>query len=443
MNLDKIKTHKLKMILMFSIPSIIAMVLTALITVVDGFFIGNYIGKDGVAAVNLGIPIVYLFLAIGLMISVGGVSIAGISLGTGDIKKCNRVFNQTLFTTVVASFALSVIIWFSFNPILHILNANTQVSTYFKEYYIIMLLQLPIMVTNASFGMFIRGEGNPKYFMNITILNLLLNILLNYLLVESLGITGIAISSLISTLISTLCILYFFVKKSKVYKFGKFYFSNEVLKITFSNGSSEFIGQMAMSISMFAYNFVIMKNIGLDGITAFTIVGYIAYIFSMIIIGFGQGISPLISFTYGAKEYKLASNIHKTTNILAFIVGVGVFISLSFGSSWYSNLFVKSESVEQMVGSGMIIFAVSFLFSGINTITSFYFTSIGKAMESAIISTSRGLVILLICIFTLPVLFGMTGVWFVAPITEAIALIISLFFIYKEARENRQAASPH
>jgi len=440
MNLDNIKTNKLKMILGFSIPSIIAMVLTALITVVDGFFIGNYIGKDGIAAVNLGLPIVYLYLAIGLMISVGGVTIAGIALGAEDIKTCNRVFNQTICTTTIISFLVSFIMWFSLEPILHILNANSQVSEYFKDYYIVMLLQLPIMVINASFGMFIRGEGSPKYFMNITILNLLLNILLNYLFVSTFhfGVTGIALASLISTIVSTLFLLYFFIKKSKVYHFSKFHFSFEDLKNTFLNGSSEFIGEMSLSISMFAYNFVIMKYIGLDGVTAFTIVGYIAYLFSMIIIGFGQGISPLISFTYGAKEYKIASEILKIVNILVFLVGASIFLFLSFGSEWYSNLFVKSGDVEQMVDSGVIIFAVSFLFSGINTITSFYFTSIGKAKESAIISASRGLIILLICIVILPKLFGMRGVWFVAPITEGFTLLISLFFIGNEARKGNK-----
>lgn len=433
MNLDSIKKHRIKMILRYSIPSIIAMVLTALITVIDGFFIGNYVGKDGIAAVNLGLPIVYLFLAVGLMISVGGVAIAGISLGARDSKKCNEVFNQTISTTVVASFVLSFLMLLCLEPILQILNANQEVSTYFKEYYIIMLLQLPIMVINSSFGMFIRGEGNPRYFMNVTILNLALNIILNYLFVKSthFGITGIAIASLISTLFSSLFILLFFFKKSKIYKIKKFSFSKDVFKNTIFNGSSEFIGQMSMSISMFAYNLVIIKEIGLEGITAFSIVGYVSYIFSMIIIGFGQGVSPLTSFAYGAKEYKLASSIRRSTNIIVFIVGVFVFLVLSFGSSWYSNLFVKSEVIADMVDSGMIIFAVSFLFSGVNTITSFYFTSVGKAKESAIISASRGVVVLLICIFTLPILLGMTGVWLVAPITEGVTLMISLWFIHK------------
>jgi Na+-driven multidrug efflux pump len=104
-------------------------------------------------------------------------------------------------------------------------------------------------------------------------------------------------------------------------------------------------------------------------------------------------------------------------------------IVMLIASDWYSGVFISSESVETLIHSGMCIFVWSFLFSGINTITSFYFTSIGKAKESALISSSRGLVVLLICIFTLPSLFGMTGVWLVAPVTEAFTIVLSFVLI--------------
>ncbi|QOX61874.1 MATE family efflux transporter [Anoxybacterium hadale] len=436
MNLERIQNNKIKTILQFSIPSIIAMVLTSLITVADGYFIGNYVGKEGLAAINLGLPIIYLYLATGLMVSVGGVAIAGMALGSKDIEKCNRVFNQTMCTAMVSTILLSIVMLPLLNSMLSILNVNTQVAGYFKGYYGIMLLELPIMVINTSFGMFIRGEGKPQYFMQVNIINVLLNILLDYIFIRwfGFGIKGIAIASLLSAFVALLCILYFFTRKSSIYKFHKFTFSSQVLSSTLLNGSSEFVGEMSMSISMFAYNYVILRVVGVDGVTAFTIVGYIAYIFSMVMIGFGQGASPLISFSYGAKEHLLAASLRKATNLMVLLVGAVVLFLVLFGSEWYSNLFVKSDLVIQMVRSGVIIYSVSFLFSGMNIISSFYFTSIGKAKESAIISSARGFVILLICIFTLPSLFGMAGVWLVAPLTEAITLLLSLYFINTESR---------
>lgn len=183
---------------------------------------------------------------------------------------------------------------------------------------------------------------------------------------------------------------------------------------------------------MFAYNFVIMRKIGTDGVTAFTIVGYLSYVFSMVIIGFGQGASPLMSFCYGAEEKKLAAGIRKKTSRYVFGAGAVVFLVMTLSSGWYSRLFVQNEPVRAMVHDGMVIFMSSFFFAGINSITSFYYTSTGRAFESAVISFSRGLVILLLCIFILPALWGMTGVWLAAPVTEALTLGISGVFLFRE-----------
>lgn len=311
MDLEKIKSNQFQTIFQFSIPAIIAMVLTSMITIADGFFTGNYVGKEGIAAINLGLPIVYLYLGIGLMISVGGSVLASIALGAGDKEKGNAIFNQTMLTTVLVSFAVSFVVLIFIRPILNILHVNGQVANYFKAYYIIMLVELPVLVINNAFGMFIRGEGNPQFFMNNCVLNVLGNIILDYLFAGKLnmGIKGIAIASLLSSCLCLVFILQYFMIHSTIYKLQKFVFVKSVLKSTIYNGFSEFIGEISMSITMFGYNLVIMKNIGVDGVTAFTIVGYIAYIFSMIIIGFGQGISPLIGFTYGAQEKELAKSM--------------------------------------------------------------------------------------------------------------------------------------
>lgn len=412
MDLEIIKNNRVKTVLQFSIPAIISMVLTSMITLVDGFFIGNYIGKEGIAAVNLGLPIVYLFLAVGLMLSVGGSAISQMLLGAGELKKCRDVFNQTMVTTVVVSIAVSLLTLLCFNPLLRVLNADEIIAGYFKDYYLVLLLQLPFMVVNSSFGMFIRGEGNPQFFMKINVLSVVVNIALDYVFTRwfGWGVKGIAVASLIATVIGFLYSVYFFVVKAKCYRLGKFQFSKEACKSMILNGSSEFIGEIAMSISMFAYNFVIMRRIGADGVTAFTIVGYVSFIFSMIVIGFGQGSSPIMSFTYGAGDWELAKSIRRKTNGMVFGCGVGVMGLMLLTINWYSGLFVKDAAIQEMVRSGMMIFIISFFFSGINTISSMYFTSIGKAKESALISSSRGLVILLICIFVLPSIFGITGV---------------------------------
>jgi Na+-driven multidrug efflux pump len=154
----------------------------------------------------------------------------------------------------------------------------------------------------------------------------------------------------------------------------------------------------------------------------------------MIVIGFAQGVSPLVSFAYGAQEHSLAIALRKITSRMVLVAGIVVFGFTALCSGWYSTLFVESESVAQLVRSGAIVFGLSFLVVGVNVIASIYFTSIGKALESAIISAARGLVILLVCIFVLPPLLGMTGVWLVAPVTEVLTLGLSALFLYKDGR---------
>ncbi len=435
MDLERIRQNTTGMILQFSIPAIIAMVLTSLITVVDGYFIGNYVGEQGIAAVNLGLPVIYLFLSVGLMVSVGGVAIAGMSLGAGEISTCNQVFRQTIATTIVFSVLTGLLVALFFEPVLDILGAEGRVRGYFRTYYGILLLELVVMVVNSSFGMFIRGEGDPQYYMKVNIVSVLTNVALDYVfaVVFRIGIAGIAVASLISAVISLALILHFFRRRAKVYRLGRFSFSAAVLRRTLLNGSSEFVGEMSTGIAMFAYNYVIMRRIGVDGVTAFTIVGYVSYVFSMIVIGFGQGASPLVSFSYGARAHDLAGRLRKKTNMLVFGIGAVTFMVMVLLSGWYSGLFVKNDAIREMVQEGMTIFMVSFFFSGVNAVTSFYFTSIGKAVESAVISLARGLVVLLACIFVLPAYLGMTGVWLAAPVTEIVTICISGVLVWRDA----------
>ncbi len=439
MDVNEIKGHRTGKILQFSVPAIIAMVLTAFVTVADGFFMGRYVGEAGIAAVNLGLPVVYLYLGVGLMISIGGVAMAGMALGAGEKEEANRVFRQTMVTAGACSVFISWVMVFSFQPMLGVLGVRGQVKGYFEEYYRIMLLEFPVMVVNSAFGMFIRGDGKPEFFMKVTVVNVLLNVVLDYGFagVLGLGSAGIALASLVSALAALGCILWFFGRRAESYRLGRFRFSWQVFARGMANGSSEFIGEMSTGIAMFAYNFVIMRRFGVDGVTAFTVVGYVSFVFSMVVVGFGQGSSPLISFCYGAGERDLAADLRRRTNGFVLGAGVLVFLVMTGLSGWYGSLFARSEEVRGMIREGMVIFMVSFFFCGVNSITSFYFTATGRAFQSAVISFSRGLVVLLACIFALPAVFGMTGVWLAAPVTEAVTLGITGRFLWEERRRKK------
>ncbi|MDC7126253.1 MAG: MATE family efflux transporter [Spirochaetales bacterium] len=439
MDLEWIKENAPRAILKYAVPSIIAMILTSSITIVDGLFIGNYIGKEAIAAVNLGLPILYLFLAVGIMFGVGGNAIATRLLGSRKNEESIAVFNQTIFTTIVTLIILSLIFLLILDNIAELFIKDVLVRDFFYKYYFIMLFAYPLMVLNTNFGMFIRSEGRPEVFMLFTVITIAVNVILDYVFiaVTGSGIKGIAYASVISIITGFLFMLIYFKLKSRVFKFSKLSLSKDVLANSVFNGSSELIGQLSMSITMFALNYVILKEVGVSGVAAFTIVGYVSYIFSMIVIGFGQGASPIISYSFGAGEYELSKRVRKITILYVLVFGLATVALLNLLSDGYSSMFVKNITVQDLVGAGIPIYSIAFLFMGFNVITSFYFTSIGAAKESAAISASRGLVILLICIFIFPALWGMTGVWLVAPVTELLTVILSLVFILKDNRLHR------
>ena len=437
MNIESIKNQKIANLLKFAIPSTIGMVLSTFITLTDGFFTGNYIGSAGLVAVNLGLPVLYLYLAIGLMIGVGGSVICGIENGAKNHKKANDVFNQSLVLTLLVTAGISVVLALCFNPMMKLLRVSDDIAPLFRDYYSLFLIFCPLMVMDSVFGMFLRADGKPQVYMGINILTVILNALLDYLFAASfgLGIRGIAFASLGTLALSiVLCSLYFLKpgKEKTELKLGELSWQKDEIARTFLNGSSEFIGELSGCISMYCYNFVLLKYSGESGVAAFTILGYSLFIFSMLAIGFGEGMCPLVSFCFGAKEFKLCVQFRKITNCFVFGFGVVFAVTLFFGAEIYAHVFVKESEIIGMVVHGFKLFAPIFLLQGFNLIASMYFTSCGMAKESAVISSARGLVILLISIFVFSALWGLDGIWLTAPITELLTLGITVYFSRKK-----------
>ena len=209
MDINQIKKNKLKMILQFSVPSIIAMLLQTVITITDGYFTGNYVGQDAIAAINLGLPILYFYLGAGLCIGVGGSVICGRLLGAREQKKASQVFSQSVVTAAILCAVISVIVFLLFTPILKVLRADGTLADYFTDYYQIMLFTYPLMVISTIFGMFIRTDGKPQIYMLVSIAGCIANAVLDYLLVGVMnyGVLGSAVSSLLVQVLSVVVLL--------------------------------------------------------------------------------------------------------------------------------------------------------------------------------------------------------------------------------------------
>lgn len=436
MDIREIKKNKLKTILQFSVPSIIAMLLQTAITITDGYFTGNYVGENALAAINLGLPILYFYLGVGLCIGVGGTVICGRLLGAEEKHKASEVFSQTLATAGVTCIFISAAAFLLFSPILKVLRADGELSGFFTRYYHIMLFTYPLMMVGTILGMFLRVDGKPQICMQVGILGCVLNAILDFLFVGrlSMGVQGSAIASLIVQIMGVCVQLVWFLRPSGSIGFRRFRFDKAVSRETILNGSSEFIGEMASAISMFAFNYVLMKYVGTEGVAAFTILGFAVYGYSMVAIGFGQGLTPLVSVCWGAEEQKTAMELRRITNKVLFTIGVLFAVFFFIFGKRYAGMFGCSENVADMVSAGFRIYAFTFLIMGYDVINSMYFTSCGDALSSALISSLRGIILLLGFTFLFSALWGMTGVWLAAPASEFLTMIVTVWLLTKHKK---------
>lgn len=438
MQLEAIKSKTLSLIFHYSIPSIIAMVLSSFITIVDGIFITNFVGEKALAAVNLGVPMLYIFLAFTLMIGIGGVSQAGIRLGAKEIDKSINGFNQTMLTAGIGFILLAIIMYGGLYLLIDHVGIQVATQNMIKSYYRIIIPVYPFMMMNIVMGMFVRCEGKPYIFMLNTIITTLLNIILDYVFMVKLGqgISGAAWASGISVLVGTVILTSYFISSKSLFKFKKFTFISADFYKSLANGSSELIGHLAMSITTFMMNGMILGKLGLSGVAAMTIIGYTYYVFNMIVLGFGQGISPMISFSYGAQELEVCMKLRQYTHRIVTGLGVVFYVIFAMGSGLYAIAFTNDPHLIAMISGGLKWFSLAFLVAGFNVIASFYFTAMGRAKESAIISSLRGLVLLIINIYVLPSIFGSTGIWLIAPITEIGTCMITLYLLLQTSRKS-------
>lgn len=276
--------------------------------------------------------------------------------------------------------------------------------------------------------------------MLVSIAGCILNVVLDYMFVArmELGVKGSAIGSLLVQLVTVLAQLMFFFLPDTIVRFRSFVFDRAIGKEMILNGSSEFIGEMASAISMFAFNYVLMKYVGADGVAAFTILGFVVYGYSMVCIGFGQGISPIVSICWGAKEKETATKIRSITNRILLAIGTLTALSFFIAGKRYAEIFGCSNSIADVVATGFRIYAITFLAMGYDVTGSMYFTSCGDAKSSAIISSLRGIVLLLAFILIFPAIFGMNGVWMASPCSETLTAVVSLFLIGKQTRKIKE-----
>lgn len=426
-------------LLRFTFPSVIMMIFTSIYGVVDGLFISNFAGKTPFAAVNLIMPFLMIMGTLGFMFGTGGSAIVAQTLGEGKPQKAGEYFSMIVYAVIGCGLVLTAIGLLFLRPIAIAIGANGEMLDYCVLYgRIILLALIPFMLQNVFQSFFVTAE-RPQLGLAITVCAGCTNMILDYLFIGIFrwGVAGAASATAASQIVGgVIPLIYFFMPNSSRLRLVKAKLNRSILFKTCINGSSELMTNISMSLVNILYNFQLMNYIGEDGIAAYGVIMYVAFIFAAIFIGYSIGSAPVISYHYGAGNHGELKGLLRKSLWLISISGILLTIASMASSGLLAQIFVGYDAqLAQLTTQGFRLYALSFLILGFNIFGSAFFTALGNGLVSAAISFLRTLLFQIVSVLVLPLILGLNGIWLAVVAAELLALIMtSAFFIKNKTR---------
>ena len=423
-----------KLFIKFSIPAILSLTIAGVQTMVDGIFLGNFVGTNAMASVNIAAPFMQLMIGMNLIIGIGGASYIGRSLGEGQVKRAQDIFKSACLFMIGLSIVILVLGFTFSHQLASFLGANDVLLADSSTYIKILALFAPFIGLSFILGVFVRCIGNPNVYLISSVASLFANIILNYVLIKQLklGIVGAPIATGLSFTTSFLIAAIPFIKKSAVLNFFTGKFNWKLTGQLLYNGSSEGVSSLAAAISTFVFNMAFMRIAGEVGVSAFTAIGYISLFASLIVCGVSAGIGPVISYNYGAQLHDRVKQMMNISCKMAIIMGSALVVLIFLFGKYLIMMFVSdNQAVLDLALYGSKIYAFTFFFNGLNILFSGYFTSIGDALSSIIVAVCRGMIFILLGISILPQFIGISGVWMTVPVAEVLTLLVVIFLFKK------------
>lgn len=425
-------------ILKFAMPTIFMMVFISIYSVVDGIFVGIFVGSNGLAAINIVFPLVMAIASFGLMLGAGGSAEVAQKLGQGQKQLALEYFTLLTITTLVIGLVLSGISLIFLRPISYAMGASELIIEDCLVYGRICLLGNVFFMLQMFFQSFLVTAERPKMGFHLSLVSGVVNILLDFLLIAILGfgLTGAALATICGFAIGSIIpTIYFMKKNTSQLRFVKPVFDMGVILRSMGNGSSEMVTNVSRSLVALLFNIQLMRLLGEAGVAAISVMLYVEFVFTAVLIGFSVGIAPIIAFKFGAKQGAELKAIFLSSIHFVIVVSVLMFVLSQVMAQGLVTLFIRDNAdLISLTVKGFRIFAISFLACGINIFASAYFTALGNGKVSALISFLRTLVLQAIMIMVLPLFFGLNGIWMALPVAEAITVTISLLYFKKNQR---------
>ena len=420
-------------LLKFTMPSIVMMIFTSIYGVVDGFFVANFAEESAFPAVNFIFPLLMMLGSLGFMFGTGGSALVARTLGEKDTEKANRIFSLLVYVSLGLGALVAVAGILLLRPIARLMGAEGEMLENCVLYGRIVLCALPAFVLQMEFQSFFVTAEKPKLGLAVTVASGVTNMVLDGLLVGifPMGLVGAALATAMSQAVGGIIpLIYFGRKNSSLLRLTKTRFDGKALLKTCTNGSSELMSNVSMSLVNMLYNIQLLDLAGENGVSAYGTMMYVNMIFLAIFIGYSIGTSPVIGYHLGAENYpELKSLLKKSFAIIALcsvaMLGLGFALAKPL-----SMLFVgKQPALYELTVHGFYIFAVSFLFVGFAIFFSGFFTALNDGLTSAIISFLRTLVFQIAAVMLLPLIWGIDGIWWSIVVAELMAAVVGLIFL--------------
>lgn len=419
----------------YLVPSVTAMWIFSLYTMIDGIFVSRGVGETALAAVNIAMPFVNFIFAISMLFSTGASTIISIYIGKNNIKKANEIFSFNLFCMLTISLLITLLCLLNIDRISLFLGATENTFDLVKDYLKIIISFNGFFIISYCLEVLTKADGYPYLAIVGMIISALTNIILDFLFVIILdfGIKGAAYATIISQGVSFIFFLSHFMSKKSKLTLTKFEFKVKYLKRILSIGFPDAITELTSGIVILLFNQTILRYIGESGIVTYSIICYVGTLVIMTMIAITQGMQPLCSYYYGKEEFKTIKKLIKMGLKVVSISSIAIFIICIVFAKEIVYIFIKDSSSPLFTYSisAFRLFSSSFLVLGFNVLVSGYFASIEEAFKATIISISRGLIFISLALFSLSFYFGDTGIWIATLISELICLLLSSYLLLK------------
>ena len=420
-------------LLRFVLSPILMLICSSLYSIVDGFFVSNFVGKTPFAAVNLIMPVIMAISTIGFMIGTGGSAVVSITLGENKPKLANRYFSMLVYTALSFGILLSAVGFLFVRPISIFLGAGSELLDDCILYGRILFIGETAFILQNVFQSLLITAEKPALSLKISVAAGITNVVFDFLLIVvfHLGLLGAAVATVMGQLIGgVIPLVYFLRQNDSLLQLTKTAFYGKQLLQTCINGSSEMVTNLSVSIVSILFNYKLMHLAGENGVAAYGIIMYVNFIFMGVFMGYALGSAPIISYHYGAGNSFEVRNLFRKSFILMCISGAVLTLLAELLAGPLVLLFASYDMVLfSITRRGFMLYSLAFLFMGMNVWGSSFFTALNNGFISAMISFLRTLLFQILFILILPDFWGIDGIWMSVVMAELFALFVTGSFL--------------